>query len=96
MTERNESAYAVETRGLVKSYYRGDASFNAVDGVDLRVNPGEFVAVMGASGSGKSTALHLIAGLTRATNLARSFASWNSKISCVSIQILSAAVNSNA
>ncbi|MBQ9372001.1 MAG: ABC transporter ATP-binding protein [Thermoguttaceae bacterium] len=67
MTERNESAYAVETRGLVKSYYRGGASFNAVDGVDLRVNPGEFVAVMGASGSGKSTALHLIAGLTRAT-----------------------------
>ena len=68
MKDEIKSDYAVETRALVKSYYRGGVSFNAVDGIDLQVKPGEFVAIMGASGSGKSTALHLIAGLTRATS----------------------------
>ena len=61
-------AVAVATRDLVKSYYRGGVSFDAISHVDLTVKRGEFVAIMGASGSGKSTALHLIAGLTRATS----------------------------
>ena len=59
------SLLAVKTTKLTKTYPRGSGFFNAVDSLDLEVSAGEFVAVMGASGSGKSTALHLIAGLTR-------------------------------
>ena len=58
-------ALSVKTTGLTKTYARGTGTFNALDGLDLNVAAGEFVAIMGASGSGKSTTLHLIAGLTR-------------------------------
>ena len=43
----------------------GDTLIRAVDGVSLRVDAGEFVALLGASGSGKSSLLNLIAGLDR-------------------------------
>jgi len=56
---------AVVTTALTKKYMRGDEEFEANSNINLRVNKGEFVAIMGASGSGKSTLLHLIAGLTR-------------------------------
>lgn len=66
--ENAVAEYAAQGTGLVKTYPRGDGFFNALDGVDLSIGRGEFVAMMGASGSGKSTALHVIAGLTRATS----------------------------
>lgn len=50
----------VELRGLRKTYGEGDAEVRALDGVDVRIDDGEFVAVMGASGSGKSTAMNII------------------------------------
>jgi putative ABC transport system ATP-binding protein len=50
-------------RGLSKSYGLGEARINVLRGVDLDVAPGEMCAVMGPSGVGKSTLLHLVAGL---------------------------------
>ncbi|MBN1439800.1 MAG: ABC transporter ATP-binding protein [Anaerolineales bacterium] len=57
----------VQTENLTKIYGTGEAAVTALDGVNLRINPGEFVAVMGPSGCGKSTLLHLIGGLDRPT-----------------------------
>ena len=61
------SELAVRTIDLTKRFARGNVVFDAVSHLNLSVARGEFVAVMGASGSGKSTALHMIAGLTRPT-----------------------------
>jgi ABC-type lipoprotein export system ATPase subunit len=51
------AAAAIETRGLAKHYRRGPTLVRAVDGIDLRIEKGEFAAVVGRSGSGKTTLL---------------------------------------
>ena len=53
----------LETRGLTKIYGSGETRVQALNGIDLTVERGEFVAVVGSSGSGKSTFLHMVGGL---------------------------------
>ena len=58
----------LETLDLKKTFTRGDEKVEALKGVSIQIREGEFVAIMGPSGSGKSSLLHLIGGLDRATS----------------------------
>jgi len=60
-----EMAAVVAAEGVVKSYGEGRAARRVLDGASLHVQAGEVVAVLGRSGTGKSTLLHLIGGLDR-------------------------------
>lgn len=58
----------LETKNLSKTYGENDNTVEALKGINIKVENGEFIAVVGTSGSGKSTLLNLIGGLDRPTN----------------------------
>jgi putative ABC transport system ATP-binding protein len=57
---KKTNAPLIELIGLTKIYGEGAAAFRALNGVDLRIDEGEFVAIMGPSGSGKSTVMNIL------------------------------------
>jgi len=61
------AAPLVELRDLTKVYGSGESEVKALAGVSLKIEAGEFVAVMGASGSGKTTCLNMLGCLDAAT-----------------------------
>ncbi|NDO19581.1 ABC transporter ATP-binding protein [Lachnospiraceae bacterium MD329] len=57
----------VELEDVYKIYYMGDSEVHALDGISLKIERGEFVAIIGKSGSGKSTCMNIIGCLDVAT-----------------------------
>lgn len=58
----------IEAKNVIKTYQTGEDSFNALNNVSLSIKQGEFVAIMGTSGSGKSTFMNMLGCLDKPTS----------------------------
>ncbi len=63
----NSAQAVIQVKNLYKIFRVGDEKVRALNGVDLTIRRGEFCAIVGTSGSGKSTMLNMLAGLEKPT-----------------------------
>jgi NitT/TauT family transport system ATP-binding protein len=63
-----ESADLLDLQSIFKTYGSGEQKFTALQDINIRIRPGEFVALLGPSGCGKSTLLRIITGLNSASS----------------------------
>src|SRR5512132_1285501 len=68
MTSNNSTQPLIEIKNLRKVYQTPAGDFTAVNGINVEVQSGEFVAIIGKSGSGKSTFINMITGIDRPTS----------------------------
>lgn len=68
MTSKNSTQLLIEIKNLRKVYQTPAGDFTAVNGINVEVQRGEFVAIIGKSGSGKSTFINMITGIDRPTS----------------------------
>ena len=66
-TSSSNEDYLIELKGIQKEFKTDAGPFLALKGIDLQIKPGEFVGVIGKSGSGKSTMINMITGIDRPT-----------------------------
>src|SRR5574342_396501 len=62
------NGYVVELRDIEKTYHSTAGTFTALKGIDLQVESGAFLSIVGKSGSGKSTLINVITGIDRPTS----------------------------
>jgi lipoprotein-releasing system ATP-binding protein len=65
--QRRAAAALIEVRGLVKNFIDAEREIHVLRGLDLTVEPGEEIAIVGQSGTGKSTLLHVLGSLEEPT-----------------------------
>lgn len=68
MGSNREGSPLIKIEGLVKTYQTGAGPFDALRGIDLAVNHGEYVGVIGKSGAGKTTLINMISGVDSITS----------------------------
>src|SRR5574339_1091283 len=68
MTAQNSLSDLIELRQVVKTYESIGGAVTALNRINLKVPPGEFLVITGRSGSGKTTLIHVITGLDRSTS----------------------------